>query len=151
MGNYNIVFQAASQEFKQKNIRSNVPLRAQEMAQAVADRIPTESGFDRVEAVRGYLNLYFKPAEFARRVVDEVLLHGGDFGRGKTNSDKIMVEYANLNTHKAFHVGHLTGCDPWGLHLRYIGFCRLRCGPGKLHGRYWCPCGQVDVELPQTA
>ena len=100
-------FQAASQEFKQKNIRSNVPLRAQEMAQSVADRIPTDSGFDRVEAVRGYLNLYFKPAEFARRVVDEVLLHSSDFGRGKANSDKIMVEYANLNTHKAFHVGHL--------------------------------------------
>ena len=30
-------FQAASQESKQKNIKSNVPLRAQEMAQSVAD------------------------------------------------------------------------------------------------------------------
>ena len=98
-------FQAASQESKQKNVKSNVPLRAQEMAQSVAERIHSEPGFDRVEAVRGYLNLYFKPAEFARRVVDEVLIQGGDFGRGQVHADKIMVEYANLNTHKAFHVG----------------------------------------------
>ena len=68
-------FQAASQEAKQKGLRSNVPLRAQEMAQTVAEGISFECGFDRVEAVRGYLNLYFKSTEFARRVVDEVLLN----------------------------------------------------------------------------
>ncbi len=100
-------FQAASQEAKQKGLRSNVPLRAQEMAQTVADRVTFECGFERVEAIRGYLNLYFKSTEFARRVVDEVLEKGGNFGRGLKLPDKIMVEYAQLNTHKSFHVGHL--------------------------------------------
>lgn len=100
-------FQAASQEAREKGLKINVPLRAQEMAQAVADRISFECGFERVEAVRGYLNLYFKSTEFARRVVDQVLEKGADFGRGMNRSDRIMVEYAQLNTHKSFHVGHL--------------------------------------------
>ncbi len=100
-------FQAASRESKEKDLKTNVPQRAQEMAQAVADRIKDNFGFDRVEAVRGYLNLYFKPSEFARRVVDQVLKTGADFGRGASRSEKIMVEYAQLNTHKSFHVGHL--------------------------------------------
>lgn len=100
-------FQAASQESKQKSAKINVPARAQEMAQTIADRISYECGFQRVEAVRGYLNLFFKPGEFARRVVDEVLDKGDNFGRGGVRAEKIMVEYAQLNTHKSFHVGHL--------------------------------------------
>lgn len=100
-------FQAASLESKQKGHKVNVPQRAQEMAQLVADRITFDCSFEKVEAVRGYLNLYFKPTEFASRVVDEVLDKGSDFGRGQTKPEKIMVEYAQLNTHKSFHVGHL--------------------------------------------
>lgn len=100
-------FQAASSESKQKGQQVNVPLRAQEMAQSVADRVSFDCGFERVEAVRGYLNLYFKPSDFARRVVDEVLKKGSGFGRGISKPEKIMVEYAQLNTHKSFHVGHL--------------------------------------------
>ncbi len=100
-------FQAASQESKEKGININVPQRAQEMAQAVSERISHNCGFDRVEAVRGYLNLYFKSAEFARQVIDEVLENGSEFGRGVSRAEKIMVEYAQLNTHKSFHVGHL--------------------------------------------
>ena len=76
-------FQAASQEAKQKGLRTNVPLRAQEMAQNVAEGINYSCGFERVEAVRGYLNLYFKSTEFARRVVDEVLLKGCGFWPGQ--------------------------------------------------------------------
>jgi len=100
-------FQAAALEAKQKGIHVNVPVRAQELALAVADSIRSESGFERVEAIRGYLNLYFKPAIFAQRVVEEVLTRGDQYGKAASNSKKIMVEYAQLNTHKTFHVGHL--------------------------------------------
>lgn len=100
-------FQAASQEARQKNTRMNVPARAQEMAQTVADMIGPDAGFERVEAVKGYLNLYFKPREFAHRVINHVMQAGEDFGRGEPKNRKVMVEYAQLNTHKTFHVGHL--------------------------------------------
>ena len=95
-------FQAASQEARQKNTRMNVPARAQEMAQTVADMIGPDAGFERVEAVKGYLNLYFKPGEFAHRVINHVMQAGEDFGRGEPKNRKVMVEYAQLNTHKTF-------------------------------------------------
>src|SRR5262245_56417068 len=59
---------------KQKKIP--VPQRAQEIAEQVKGRIGIVDGISRVEAVKGYLNLYFKTSEYARRVVDEVLASG---------------------------------------------------------------------------
>jgi arginyl-tRNA synthetase len=56
--------------------------------------------------VKGYLNLYFTASEFARRVVDEVLTGGSEFGRGAAKGERVMVEYAQPNTHHSFHMGH---------------------------------------------
>ena len=64
-------------------------------------------GFERVEAVKGYLNLYFSTADYARRVMTAVLEQGEGFGRGDAQNEQVMVEFSQPNTHKAFHVGHL--------------------------------------------
>jgi arginyl-tRNA synthetase len=85
----------------------NVPVRAQEIAAEVAAYLGTPTGFARVEAVKGYLNLYFSPGEYARRVVNEVLNQGERFGWGASKGEQVMVEFSQPNTHKAFHVGHL--------------------------------------------
>jgi arginyl-tRNA synthetase len=86
-----------------------VPLRAQEIAEAVRSALGVPEGFSRVEAVNGYLNLYFSTAEYARRVVDEAVEKGGSFGAGSGKAQQLMVEFSHPNTHKAFHVGHLRG------------------------------------------
>ncbi len=83
-----------------------VPARAQEIAEQIKVAIGTVKGISRVDAVKGYLNLYFSTSEYARRVVDEVLASGADFGRGAPKSERIMVEYAQPNTHHSFHIGH---------------------------------------------
>jgi len=85
----------------------NVPQRAQEIAAAVAAHLGQPSGFGRLEAVNGYLNLYFDPGEYARRVIDAVLEQGAQFGWGARRGERLMVEFSQPNTHKAFHVGHL--------------------------------------------
>jgi arginyl-tRNA synthetase len=59
-----------------------------------------------VEAVKGYLNLYFTTSEYARRVVDEVLASRADFGRGAPKTERVMVEYAQPNMLHSFHIGH---------------------------------------------
>jgi len=104
-------FQLAAQEarLRKQSGRASPPVaqRAQEIAQGVADYLGTPPGFSRVEAVRGYLNLYFSPAEYSRRVVDTVLEQGAQFGRAARCGQRVMVEFSNPNTHKAFHVGHL--------------------------------------------
>ncbi len=84
-----------------------VPQRAQEIAGQIKDLIGKPAGFDRVEAVKGYLNLYFSTGEYARRVVDTVLEAGATFGRSPAAGQRILVEFSQPNTHKAFHVGHL--------------------------------------------
>jgi arginyl-tRNA synthetase len=100
-------FALAAAEAKQSGQKVNVQQRAQELAQAMADSLGSPEGFARVEAVRGYLNLYFSPAEYARRVVDTVLDEQERFGCGPTRGEQVMVEFSQPNTHKAFHVGHL--------------------------------------------
>lgn len=84
----------------------NVPQRAGEIAALVAEELPHQTSFPRVEAVGGYLNLYFDSRIFSTRVVNTVLSEQA-FGRGVEKGEKWMVEFSQPNTHKAFHVGHL--------------------------------------------
>ena len=87
----------------------SVPQRAQEIAEQVAGQTSSVAGISRVEAVKGYLNLYFDTAAYARRVVDTVLEQKDRFGAGPATGSRIMLEFSHPNTHKAFHVGHLRG------------------------------------------
>ncbi|MBI9048193.1 MAG: arginine--tRNA ligase [Anaerolineaceae bacterium] len=99
-------FQLASTEAKTGK-KVIVPQRAQEHAEAVAKKIGTFPGFEQFEAVRGYLNCYFSTTEYVGRVIDTVLEEGKLFGHGEDKNQRVMVEYSQPNTHKAFHVGHL--------------------------------------------
>lgn len=70
-----------------------------------------------VAAEGAYINFYYDAAALAAHVVDTVLAaqaaEPGSFGRGAPvllpdgRRKRIMVEYAQPNTHKDFHVGHL--------------------------------------------
>ncbi|MCU0487340.1 MAG: arginine--tRNA ligase [Anaerolineales bacterium] len=86
--------------------RLPVQQRAQEISSQIAANLRLPSGFSRAEASKGYLNLYFNPSEYTRRIVGMVLEQGADFGRGQPKSEKVMVEYAQPNTHHSFHIGH---------------------------------------------
>jgi arginyl-tRNA synthetase len=107
-------FATAALEARTRKI-GPVPQRAQEIAELVRnavvngesqDQIGNLQGISRIEAVKGYLNLYFLTSEYAHRVVDEVLTLGAGFGRGAARNERVMVEYAQPNTHHSFHIGH---------------------------------------------
>lgn len=83
-----------------------VAARAQDIARQAKVALGSMEGISRVEAINGYLNLYFSTSEYARRVTDEVLLSNADFGRGAPKNERVMVEYAQPNTHHSFHIGH---------------------------------------------
>jgi arginyl-tRNA synthetase len=100
-------FQTAANEARSgKGNKIPVPQRAQEIAERVRVEIGSVEGISRIDAVKGYLNLYFSTAEYAHRVVDEVLASRADFGRGAKKNERVMVEYAQPNTHHSFHIGH---------------------------------------------
>lgn len=140
-------FQIAAVEARQEKEHAgkgiNVAQRAQELATLVADYLGTPAGFSRVEAVRGYLNLYYSPADFSKRVVDTVLDEGHNFGRGSPKGKRVMVEFSQPNTHKAFHVGHLRSAilgDALSRILEFSGFEVVRANyPGDmgLHVIIW--------------
>lgn len=102
----NACFQAAAEEAR-RGIKVHVPSRAQEIAETLVAAIGTPGGFARVEAERGYLNLYIDPAFYASRVTGTILRLGDEYGCGNRKAERVMVEYSQPNTHKAFHVGHL--------------------------------------------
>lgn len=100
-------FQIVAEAAKKSGEKVNVGAKAQEIAEKIVTEIQLPEGFERAEAVRGYLNVYFSSKEYARRVVDIILEEGSEFGRALRTGRRTMVEFAQPNTHKAFHVGHL--------------------------------------------
>lgn len=100
-------FQTAANEAKLgKGSKLPVPQKAQEIAEHVKSQLGSVAGISHIEAVKGYLNVYFKTSEYASRVVEEVLSNGIEFGRGAAKTETVMVEYAQPNTHHSFHIGH---------------------------------------------
>jgi arginyl-tRNA synthetase len=113
-----------------------VPQRAQEMAEQVKAKIGSVPGISHIEAVKGYLNLYFTASEYARRVVEEVLASRADFGRGAAKNERVMVEYAQPNTHHSFHIGHARNTvlgESLARLVEFAGFDTIRASyPGDL-------------------
>ena len=68
--------------------------------------IGSVQGISHVEAVKGYLNLYFSTEEYASRVVEHDPGTGRRFRPREQKSERVMVEYAQPNTHHSFHIGH---------------------------------------------
>jgi arginyl-tRNA synthetase len=101
-----VCFQSAASEARSGKA-VNVPNRAQEIALALSKKLQIPEGFSHAEAINGYLNLYIDPEIYALRVVDTILKEMTNFGKGTPNPERVMVEYSQPNTHKAFHVGHL--------------------------------------------
>jgi arginyl-tRNA synthetase len=100
-------FQTAADEARASKEKIIVPVRAQQLAETVKEELGVPDGFARVEAVKGYLNLYFSAPQFSARIVADVLAQKADYGKGADKGQRLMVEFSQPNTHKSFHVGHL--------------------------------------------
>lgn len=132
-------FQLAALEARDSNLqqpKKPVPLRAQEIAQAIVDQLPIPPGFTHAEAVKGYLNLYYSTPEFSRRVIDTVLNQKKNFGKGETKNERVMVEYAQPNTHHSFHIGHFRNAilgEVLSRLVEFAGFDTIRASyPGDI-------------------
>lgn len=134
-------FKSAALEAKSGKVK-NVPQRAEQIAALAAEKLPAQQYFPRVENKGGYLNLFFDSGVFSARVIDSVI-HTTDFGRGEPRNQTLMVEFSNLNTHKAFHVGHLRSTilgDVVSRILEYAGYNVIRVnyyGDMGLHVIKW--------------
>ena len=93
----------------------------------------------KVEALKGYLNIYLKPSYLGGII--ELILNSNDsyldtlpWDKERCNDIKrVMVEYSQPNTHKAFHVGHMRNVA--------LGDCLVRlyehCGYSVVAANYF--------------
>jgi arginyl-tRNA synthetase len=124
--------------------RISVALRAHEIATAIVDSIELQqksnkeafSGFTRVEASKGYLNIFYEPSIYTKLTVEDILNKGSHFGRGDKKNERVMVEYAQPNTHHSFHIGHARNAilgEALARIVEFAGFETLRATyPGDI-------------------
>jgi arginyl-tRNA synthetase len=131
----NVCFQAAAAEARSGK-KVNVPARARELAAIVVEKLGTPEGFARLAAEGAYVNVYFDTAAYAARVVEAAITGGADFGRGAPKGERVMVEYAQPNTHHSFHIGHARNAllgEALARLVEFAGFDTVRASyPGDI-------------------
>ncbi len=80
-----------------------------ELAKEIVSKIKSgDQGVESASAEGPYVNFKLNGPLLVHRVLHEVLENGDKYGTSQIGAGKeIMLEYANLNSHKEFHVGHL--------------------------------------------
>jgi arginyl-tRNA synthetase len=80
-----------------------------EIAAALAAALPLADPewIEKVDSIGAFLNITLRPAALAKLLVPQ-LRQGTYFNRLKAvDRPRVMIEYSQPNTHKAFHVGHM--------------------------------------------
>jgi len=77
-----------------------------QIAMDLAVKIKPKGFIKQIKNAGPYLNFYIDKAKLAEHVLRDIFSNG-DYGRGKRKKEKIMVEFFQANTHKAFHIGHV--------------------------------------------
>ncbi len=101
-----------------KSLRRPPPALAAELAQAV----PTGELIARVHPVGPYLNLFVNKGSLAIDLIPAIL-RGEHLAPREKKSDRVMVEYSQPNTHKAFHVGHVRNASLGDSLTRLFEWC----------------------------
>lgn len=79
-----------------------------EIATELAAKIGPSSMIRKIVATGPYVNFFVDSASYGNAVLSDVLKGKKRYGKGTTGKGKrVLVEYAQPNTHKEFHVGHL--------------------------------------------
>ncbi|MBI5223644.1 arginine--tRNA ligase [Candidatus Micrarchaeota archaeon] len=78
------------------------------IAPEIAKELQKNQWVQRIEATGPYINFYFSPETYGK-IIEEILKREFEYGRskGKSNANKIMIEFPSVNPNKPWHIGHL--------------------------------------------
>ena len=79
-----------------------------EIATEIAAHLEPSTLINKISSAGPYVNFHFNEANFASLVLHDVLKMKKRYGQGTIGKGKkVLVDYAQPNTHKEFHVGHI--------------------------------------------
>jgi len=79
-----------------------------EIAKSLAEKINNKE-FEKVVATGPYINFFLDKSNLALDILKKIEKEKDKYGSSKLGKDKVMIEFSQANTHKAFHVGHIRG------------------------------------------
>ena len=79
-----------------------------EIASDLAKKIKS-SDLEKIEAKGPYINFFINSSALAKETLNSISKQKEKYGSHKAKKDKIMLEFSQANTHKAFHIGHIRG------------------------------------------
>ena len=80
-----------------------------QIAEELKSKIKLPKQIKDVKVINGYLNFFIDKNILCEKIVKEILSKKEKFGKAKVKKEKIMIEFSQANTHKAFHIGHIRG------------------------------------------
>ncbi len=116
------------------------------IAKEFAAKVTADALVAKATATGSYLNLFLDKELVVRQTVTDIAGKGEAYGAGKKQKDRVMVEYSQPNSHKAFHVGHLRGTsigEALSRILRHAGYEVVQTnysGDTGMHVAKWLWC-----------
>jgi arginyl-tRNA synthetase len=88
-----------------KAMKKAPPMIANELLAQVEEKVNQSELLEKVIAAGPYLNFFISNTHLAQII--PAILDGDYLNPEKSKNEKVMIEYSQPNTHKAFHVGHM--------------------------------------------
>ncbi len=117
-----------------------------EIAKDLVKKIPKIKGIESIQATGPYMNFFVDRKALAEETLAIVLKKQDSYGKGNYAKEKVMVEFSQANTHKAFHVGHVRGTSLGESISRILEFCGNKVlrvnyqGDTGMHVAKWLWC-----------
>ncbi len=122
-----------------KKFKKNPNEIALELQKKLKDKFETEANGP-------YLNFFIDKEELSKIVLNKILKEGEIYGSSKKKKERVMIEFSQPNTHKAFHVGHIRGTsigESLSRILEFLGYRVVRVnyqGDTGMHVAKWLWC-----------
>lgn len=80
-----------------------------QIAENLRKKIKLPKELEQIQALGPYLNFFINKKIFTEKIVKEILNKKDNYGKSNQKKQKVMIEFSQANTHKAFHIGHIRG------------------------------------------